>query len=759
MILFIKYRTAFYLTFLVAGILAGTFLTPDLLTSVLIILLLFTSVIRYPSLYFILFLPLGFLLTPVYSPDPEIERYAGEKISAAGTLIKNPELREKSTRLFIRLNKIITDSTEINVNSKIVAYLENNGHSLTYGNTVKINGIKLERIKNFKNPGGFNIEQFYKKNNIFYSAYIKNSSIQVTGRDRDTNPFLYRINLLRTDFSGFVRTNIPYPESAVINALTVGYKGNIPAHIRETFSGLGIAHIFAISGLHVGAIAVGFYFLFKWLLKRSEYILLSFQMPKIAALLTIFPVFVYTALAGFSISSVRAFIMASIFLLSIILGRDDNKLNTLFIAALVILISSPNSLFDLSFQLSFLSVFGILMIHSFYPLEISTGFDKFKTAAKTTIAATLITLPLTVNTFGYLPLFSIPSNLALIPLVELLIVPLGLVSLITFKIYSPLSLFLLSIDSYLISLVLRATDFIDSIGLAKIISSRINLETTISAAVAISIIMIGKKYRKFYYLMPPVLALSLLLAINNFYFIKGEIPEINIFDAGRKSISLIKTPGSKTILINGGYSPRSESDFIERSVVVPYLLSKNIREIDHLVLTSLDKSHLNGTHALLKKIGVKNLWINGHKLKSNLWEEIYDKKIKLHKIPEQNSSVEIDGMVFKFLRPAGLFVYDSRKPLPLLLEIIYDSFTFHTGEDTESGVFKNRKSDLIYINENKKTDFDSIIKKYDPVKVICRNCDSNSLPGLTDIYNTEQGGMVTVLINNKKINVREYIEK
>ena len=759
MILFIKYRIAFYLTFLVAGILAGTYLTPDNLTSILFFILLFTAVIKYPSLYFILFLPLGFLLTPVYSPDPEIERFTGKKISAAGTLIKNPELREKSTRLFIRLDKISTGGTDVKVNSKIVAYLENNGHSLTYGNTVKINGIRLERIKNFNNPGGFNIEQFYKRKDIFYSGFIKNNSISVIGRDPDINPFLFSINLLRTDFSRFVRSNISYPESAVINALTVGYKGNIPSNIREIFSGLGIAHIFAISGLHVGAIAVGFYFLFKWLFKRSEYILLTFQMPKIAALLTIFPVFVYAALAGFSISSVRAFIMATIFLLSIVLGRDDNKLNTLFIAALVILIISPNSLFDLSFQLSFLSVFGILMIHSFYPLEINTGFDKFKTAAKTTIAATLVTLPLTVNTFGYLPVFSIPSNLVLIPIVELLIVPLGLVSLITFKIYSPISLFLLNIDGYFISLVLRATDYIDSIGLAKIISPRINLETTVSAVVTAVIIMMGKRYRKIYYLLPPVLVLSLLLAVNNFYFNKNKIPEINIFDSARKTISLIKTRGSETILINGGYSPKSESDFIERSVVAPYLLSRNIREIDHLVLTSLDKSHLNGTYALIKKIRVKNIWINGHKLKSKLWEEIYDRNIKLHKIPEKNSSLEINGLVFKFLRPLNFSVYDSRRPLPLLLEINYDSFTFHTGEDIETGMFNNRKSDLIYINENKNTDFDSIIKKYGPGTVICRKCESDRLPEIIDIYKTEQDGMVTVLIDNKKINFREYIDK
>jgi len=758
MTLFIKYRTALFLLFLAIGILTKTYLTQSQITLFLLLVPLFIATIKYPDLYFILFLPLGYFLTPDYSANPVLEKYSGRKVSAIGTIIKNPEKRENSTRLFIKLSSIKQGHRYTSLNATIVAYLEDNGQGLTYGDKVELTKIRLERISNFKNPGSFDIDQFYKRKNIFYTTYVKSNNIKHLGLEQGLNPFLYRINFLRTEFSRFVGTNTMYPESAIINALTVGDKSNIPNSIREIFSGLGIAHIFAISGLHVGAIAVGFYFLFKWVLKRSEYLLLTFQMPRIAAILTIVPVFIYTALAGFSISAVRAFIMVTIYLLSIVIGKDDFKLNTLFIAGLIILLINPNSVFELSFQLSFLSVFGIILIHSFYPFDTATGFEKIKTAVKTTLAATFITMPIIINTFGYLPVFSVPANLILIPFVEFIIVPLGLISLLMFKISAPVSLFFLEIDTYFISILLSLTDWIDRLGLAIISVPKLDFITTLFLMLSAGILLIGRQYKKVNYLLLPSLILTVVLVVNNYYKFHRDELEINILDSGRKNIVLINTPSSKSILINGGYSRKSKSDFIERSVVVPYLLHNNITKIDHLVLTSLDKSHIKGAVSLLKKIDVKNIWINGHKLKSDLWEQIYRKNIKLNKISKEEATLNIDGVSLSFLRPVNLTVYDSKRPLPLLMEIDYGNYIFHIGEEIESAIFNNRKSNLYFITDDQKLIYDSIINNYSPDTIVCRKCKEDILV-INNIYETGSSGTVTVNIKNNKIKIKEYIEK
>jgi competence protein ComEC len=744
-----------------AGILIRTFIQPDQLTFILLLIPLLIVLIKYPLLYFFLFLPIGFFITPDYSPDPRIEEYLGNKISATGTLIKNPENRENSIRLFIRLNSINPGNDDISVNTKVVAYLENTNLGLTYGDKIELQKVRFEKIKNFKNPGSFNIADFYKRKNIFFTTYVNSKNIKVLGKNGDVNPFLYIINLLRTEYGRFVRSNTEYPQSEIITALTVGDKSNIPTQLRESFSGLGISHIFAISGLHVGAIAVAFYFLFKWVLKRSEYILLKFQMPRVAASLTILPVFTYTALAGFSTSALRAFIMITIYLLSIVLGKDDVKLNTLFIAALIILLINPNSLFELSFQLSFLSVFGILLFHIFYPLVIRTGVDKLKTALKTTVAATFITLPISINTFGYLPVLSVPANLILIPLVEFVIVPLGLITLVTFRLSSSLSIPILNIDSYFISILLHITGWIDKHGLALVSCPRVDFFTTVFIMLTGLLILLGTQYKKLKYLIPITLSLSIVFGIINFFISESGNLEIHILDSGKKSIALIKTPSSKSILISGGYSYKSKSDFIERSVVNPYLLSRNITELDHLVLSSLDKSHLKGAEAILKKIDVKNIWINGHKLNSDLWEQIYTKKIKLNRISGKDYSVSIDGLNLSFLRPLNSAVYDSKKPAPLLLELTKDDFTFHMGEEIEHTIFNNKKSNLLYISNYAENNHDSIKNRYNPETIICGKCKKNSKINQYKkyVYETASDGTVSVIVKNSKIKIKKYIKQ
>ncbi len=148
--------------------------------------------------------------------------------------------------------------------------------------------------------------------------------------------------------------------------------------------------------------------------------------------MTILPIFLYTAVAGFSTSTVRAFIMISLYLLSIVIGKEEYRVNTLSAAALIILLWHSWSLFEVSFQLSFAAVFGILIAHKFYPFKFNTLKDKFYSLLKTTVAATLVTFPLVANSFGVLPLVSIPANLISVPLVEFIIVPISLLSFIGF---------------------------------------------------------------------------------------------------------------------------------------------------------------------------------------------------------------------------------------------------------------------------------------------------------------------------------------
>lgn len=130
----------------------------------------------------------------------------------------------------------------------------------------------------------------------------------------------------------------------------------------EKFNRTGTTHIIAISGFNIGIVAVFSLFTIRLLLRCSEYIQLRYNMTSISTLFAILIVILYTFIAGSGISVVRASIMVVLFMIAILINRERDLYNTLALAAFVILVASPHSLFDISFQLSFVAVASLLFL-------------------------------------------------------------------------------------------------------------------------------------------------------------------------------------------------------------------------------------------------------------------------------------------------------------------------------------------------------------------------------------------------------------
>ena len=379
--------------------------------------------------------------------------------------------------------------------------------------------------------------------------------------------------------------------------------------------------------MHVGAVAVFFYLLFKFLLSRSEYLLLRFQIPRVVAAVTILPVFMYTALAGFSTSAVRAFIMISLYLISIVIGRDENKLNTLAAAALIILIWHPWALFELSFRLSFSAVLGILLVHKFYPFKFHSLTDKLNSLVKSALAAGFATLPFVVNTFGILPLVSIPANVVLIPFVEFLIIPLGLISVLAFLISPYLAEPIIYFNLVLVDMVVYFIGKLTELPYSYITMPRLSaLSWGLFLASGLSLLLL-KSFKWLKYALPVFVICFVISLVFSFSdrTAPGEV-EINVLDTGtNRSAVYINLPNGENMLIDGGYRRFGRSGYTERAVIAPYLLSRGVRSIDYLILTSGDKDHLRGVRYLLENFSVKNFYTNGDKLTGSVWEVIYEK--------------------------------------------------------------------------------------------------------------------------------------
>ncbi|RKZ22052.1 hypothetical protein DRQ16_02825 [bacterium] len=209
-------------------------------------------------------------------------------------------------------------------------------------------------------------------------------------------------------------SSLPSPHDGIALALLTGERGKI-REFYYLFRETGLAHLLAVSGLHIG---IAFYML---------YLFLFFVPFKKRIILCLLFTAVYVVLSGGRIPVLRAFFLSLLFSLSFLIERPSSMLNLLGISGVFLLLISPLSLYTPSFQLTFAATTSILLfsdpIHRFLFRKVKKRWVKnfFTYPLTASISATLGTLPITSHLFGIIPCLSLFSNILLIPLLGLII--------------------------------------------------------------------------------------------------------------------------------------------------------------------------------------------------------------------------------------------------------------------------------------------------------------------------------------------------
>ncbi len=739
-----------------------------------------------PKFGFLIFIPIGILFsTRPNLPENHISHFTGKELDIEGILFESPESREKGSRLFIDAQAVFIEGKREQVSGKVMISTEERIGGLADGDRVRVLRTNLRIPRSFQNPGSFNIKRYYERQGIYATGFVPGEQWIISfGKDKSSNFFLHAIDRFRVRFGNFVRKKSPFPESEILNAMTIGDQGAVPSELRDQFSKSGISHILSISGLHVAAVVLVFYILIKWTLKRSEFLLLRFRVQRLAAALTIIPLFIYTALAGFATPVVRASIMAALYLISIVIGREENRLNTLAVSAFIILLWHPWAIFELSFQLSFASVLGILIMNKFYPFKLSTLKDKFSSSVKTTIAASAATLPFIITSFGIFSFVSIPANLILVPFSEFLIVPLGLLSFLAFVMSKTIAMPFLYADIFFTKLFLWGNSQFLKIPLSSLTVPPLSGVSWIFYMAIALVILFQKIHHRLRFLLP-FLILGFLLA--SAYGIlsnsKKGFLEVDFLDAGSRDIIFIRLPEEKTVLVDGGFSYHDTGGYIEKGVVVPFLLKSGVTRINYLILTSLDRDHLAGVKGIIQKLSVERLWTNGQRLDSKIWEIMRDRNIIWKDISDEVETLNIEGVQIEFLKPRVELRYeDSLRPYPIIGKLTFKNTGFLFGEGiTEERVqseliktYRDRiRSDVLYVpkffmRQNSITDFISAIS---PMIIVTnsgfQNFNESHYPRTIKgddektqyIFQTDVQGTITVLTDGKQIRVRTFLDK
>lgn len=300
---------------------------------------------------------------------------------------------------------------------KIIAYFSKIEFDLTLktGDQLIILA-KPQEIKNMGNPFEFDYQSMMKKKDIWFSVYLNKGAYLKTGRQ--INRISYWAEQTRDKLIAVLAaTKIGKEERSVVAALTLGYRTELDPETTDYFASTGAMHVLAVSGLHVGLI----YFILGFLLaplKRAKIGILFYPVALLAFL------WIYAFITGFSPSVQRATVMFSFVIMGTVLGRPVNIYNSLSASALVLLLLNPNIMFEVGFQLSYLAVFGIVLIQPKLAalITIKSKYLKWVWDLFTvSIAAQLATFPLGLLYFNQFPNLFWLSNFFVIPGATLII--------------------------------------------------------------------------------------------------------------------------------------------------------------------------------------------------------------------------------------------------------------------------------------------------------------------------------------------------
>ena len=621
------------------------------------------------SIYFLLgIFSVQLYLHPQHSPS-HISHFTGsERISLEGIIDRLPERSRGRTQLLIRSQKVIWSNRHTPVDGLLLVFLKEEAPFLRVGDRLRF-FCKLYPPHGFHNPGGFSYERHLAFEQIHTMGFLSESKGWVKLGEGFKNPFLLWMERGRDHIRDFLGREADPLSSGIFKALVLGEQGDISEEVREHFIVTGIAHLLAISGDHLGIVALLSFSLLIWILKRSEFLLLTLDVKKWAAALTLPCLLLYTFIAGGGISVIRATIMVVTFFLSILFNRERHLLHTLALAAFLILIFSPPSLFDVSFQLSFLAVLSILYLVP----RILQGLSQEgilllpknswkKNVLKYILLSLLVTgvailgtapfVALHFNRFSPIGFF---TNLFIIPWVGFFIVPLSLIaSLFSFFFY-PFATLLIHITGWVTLILLRVVAFFASIPYASLfISTPTLFEIILFYLLLFSFVHLRKGRRIRYIFGGLCLVFILDLAFWNFKDLFQKDLRLTFIDVGHGDSILIEFQKGKRMLIDGGGLHEDRFD-IGKRVIAPLLWKKKIRRIDTLVLTHPDPDHLKGLIFIASQFSIGRFWDNGFQTESESYLQLKkilgERKIKTQSLDEETPPQMINGVEIWVLNP------------------------------------------------------------------------------------------------------------
>lgn len=566
-------------------------------------------------------------------------------------------------------NATILKINNQNLKSKenTIIYIDKN-QSLNANTIVNIKG-KVADVEFSKNFILFNYKNYLRSKKIYATIFCSNQPAVIKNSysvfNKLANKFKsYAENL----FYGKLNKN----NSEIILSMILGDTDYLDDGLYDNIRKMGLAHIFAVSGLHIGLL---YAFLFKC------FRLLGIN-RRISWLITWSILWIYGFLVGFPVSIMRALVMFTFLFGSEMLYRRYNSLNSIALAALILTIINPFWIFDVGFLLSFTAALSLVLFNKYIQDNIKTKSMILKTIYMY-LFLQVFTFPVVIYFYNYLPVLGIIYNLLLIPIFTFV-----LICSFIFLIFNSLFMYALIVPFKLFDYFLYSLRYIINI------TENINYNGIIMATPSIyevMLIYISTFYTLYSYNIKTKLFLKIgYFIIISFYMITCFIIPIadtslyfNIIDVGQGMFSTVNYKNHNFIFDCGSTSNKNLGEY----VVVPYLTKNGIYEIEGLFISHWDKDHYSGIFSIFENdnINVNNIYSssNNEDINSNI------------NILKKNDYVKIDDVFkIKILSPRDTDITNSKNNSSLVILLNYNKWNILLPGDIESEIEHELINDL-----------------------------------------------------------------
>lgn len=554
----------------------------------------------------------------------------GATATVAGRVLTAPQTRETRTHFLLATTAYLSPTDSGAVTGKLRVTLAASPWedtlvpfpSLEPGDLVRLTG-RLRPPPPRRNPADFDYGTYLRQRGLYatLSVYEPAAVVRLGHQQVWYRALLHRAREgVRTHLAQHIRA----PEArSVLLALTLGDRSGLDEATRQQWARAGLMHLLAVSGLHVMLVGWVFYQLLRPTLLRLG--LRWQQMEWVRSVLTLALLLTYVLLTGGQTSVVRAFVMAVLVLGQVVFQRSAHLINTLGVAALIVLMLNPASLFTAGFQLSFAAVAAIALLTPVFERGLPQRWQTHPALRWLTnmvlvsLAATLGTLPVLLYHFGQASFAGLLLNIPAIPLTGGTLLA-GLLTIVFGSVPGVGAAFGAAAEVLAGGLLVVAQGGEAGLGWATV--ERYVTDAWLLGAGVACLGMLAQWPRPRYRWRLLALALALLAGgLWQRVLMERYRPalEVLFFEVGQGDAALVTLPNQRTLLIDAG--PRGRFSDQGGRTLLPHLRRYGIDRLDAAVISHPHSDHLGGLPTLLREVPIDRVLDNGLAYGSALYAE------------------------------------------------------------------------------------------------------------------------------------------